>query len=130
MGLDFIRDTKKPFEQKRDKSKIQELDVADLLSYGKPDEFIPLFRCQLTDLDSALVVGLFLVGRAFSETEVVIMQRGRIIGHMLSEDAAELTRLMKINHRYLGIITFVTEQEAGLDGVFVVKSKQRFKRRE
>src|SRR6266436_4907267 len=120
MGLDFIRDTKKPFEQKRDKSKIQELDVADLLSYGKPDEFIPLFRCQLTDLDSALVVGLFLVGRAFSETEVVIMQRGRIIGHMLSEDAAELTRLMKINHRYLGIITFVTEQEAGLDGVFVV----------
>ena len=40
MGLDFIREKSQAFVQKRDSSKFQELDVADLLSRLNPDEFV------------------------------------------------------------------------------------------
>ncbi len=113
MGLDFIRAKAKRFEQQRDKSKSQEFDVADLLSRAKNDRFVPFFRCQLDNLDTALVVGLGLVGRAYSEISMAILQRGKTIAQMLPEDA--------------GVITLIVVQEAGIDGVFVVKAKKSFK---
>ena len=127
MGLDFIRSQDKQFTQLRDESKIQELDVGDLLTASKGDAFIPLFRCQLTDSETTLVEGLALVGRAFSETRVRILQRGKDIGYMLEEDALELTRLMKENHCHHGVITLITEHLASFDGIFAVKSKTPFK---
>jgi len=72
MGLDFIRAKDKNFTQQRDKSKIQEFEVGDLLTKTKPDAFVPLFRCQLTVADTILVPGLNLIGRATSETQVVV----------------------------------------------------------
>lgn len=130
MGLDFIRAKAKRFEQQRDKSKLQELDIADLLSSAKPDKFVPLFRCQLDSLDTILVAGLILLGRAFGESSVVILQRGKKVAQMLALDAGELTRLMKLNRCHHGVISLVIVQEAGLDGVFVVKAKKPFKLRE
>lgn len=130
MGLDFIREKAKRFEQQRDKSKLQEFDVADLLSRGKNDRFVPLFRCRLDTLDTALVVGLALVGRAYSDASVAILQRGKTIAQMLPEDAAELTRLMKANHCHHGVITLIVVREAGIDGIFVVKAKKSFKAEE
>ena len=127
MGLDFIRDKGKQFTQQRDKSKLEEFDTADLIAGAKPDEIVPLFRCQLDSLDTPLVVRLGLIGMASSETDIAILQRGKRIGKMLSEDAAELTRLMKLNHSHHGVISLVTESEAGLDGIFQVKAKKRFK---
>ena len=127
MGLDFIREKEKSYTQQRDKSKIQEFEVGDLLTRTKPDAFVPLFRCQLTDSNTILVEGLLLVGRASSETEINIWQRGKVIGFMLPEDAAELTRLMKLNHCHHGVISLTTEQTAGFDGVFAVKPKKPFK---
>lgn len=129
MGLDFIRDKAKRFTQQRDKSKLEELDTADLLSATKKDKLVPLFRCQLDDLDTAVIPGLGLVGRVSSETAVAILQRGKIIAQMLPTDAAELTRLMKLNHCYHGVISLVTVQEAGIDGIFVVKAKKALKAR-
>lgn len=129
MGLDFIRDKAKRFEQQRDKSKLQEFDV-DLLTKAKGDTFVPFFRCHLDNLDTVLIVGLALVGRAYAETSVKILQRGKVIGQMLPDDASDLTRLMKLNHCHHGVITLIVTQEAGMDGVFVVKAKKPFKLRE
>lgn len=128
MGLDFIREKGKRFEQQRDKSKLEEFDTADLLARSKKDRFVPLFRCQLDSLDTVVIPGLVLLGRALSETSVNILQRGKKVAQMLPDDAANLTRLLKINHGHLGVISLTIVQEAGIDGVFVVKAKKAFKR--
>ncbi|MEY2536994.1 MAG: hypothetical protein QOG67_734 [Verrucomicrobiota bacterium] len=130
MGLDFIRAKAKRFEQQRDKSKLEEFDTSDLLARSKKDRFIPLFRCQLDNLDTVVIPGLVVLGRVMSETVVTILQRGKIIGHMLAEDATNLARLLKLNHGHLGVISLTIVQEAGIDGVFVVKAKKAFKRLE
>jgi len=130
MGLDFIRADATRFEQKRDKSKLLELDVEDLLSRGKPDAFVPLFRCQLTDESAGLAAGQPVVGRAQSESQFNIVRSNKVIGVMLAEDSLELARLMKINNRYLGVISLFVEQLPGFDGVFQVKAKSAFKRRD
>jgi hypothetical protein len=128
MGLDFIREKAKRFTQQRDKSKVEEFDTTDLLSGSKKDKLVPLFRCQLDNLDTAVIAGLGLVGIASSETLVTILQRGKNIGQMLSTDAAELTRLMKLNSCYHGVISLVVVKEASMDGIFVVKAKKAFKK--
>jgi hypothetical protein len=128
MGLDFIRAKAKRYEQQRDKSKIEELDTANLLTDAKKDAVIRLFLCQLDDLDTVIVPGLVLVGRVESETLVNILQRGRRIGKMLPDDAVELTRLMKLNRAHLGVISLTTQTEASMDGIFAVKPKKRFRR--
>ncbi len=130
MGLDFIRAKGKQFEQQRDKSKLEELDTADLLSSTKADSFVPLFRCQLESLDTIIIAGLVLLGRVFAESVVVILQRGKKVAQMLPLDAIELTRLMKLNRGHHGVISLVIVQEAGIDGVFVVKAKKAFKRQD
>lgn len=130
MGLDFIREKGKRFEQQRDKSKLEEFDTADLLARSKKDRFVPLFRCQLDNLDTAVTPGLVLLGRVLSETSVTILQRGKKVAQMLADDAANLTRLLKLNHGHLGVISLTIVQEAGIDGVFVVKAKKAFKRLE
>lgn len=127
MGLDFLREKAKHFTQERDKSKLEEFDTADLLSDAKKDKLVPLFRCQLDNLETAVVVGLGLVGRVSSETSVTILQRGKKIAQMVLTDATELTRLMKLNRCYHGVISLVVVQEAGIDGIFVVKTKKGFK---
>ena len=128
MGLEFIREQSQAFVQKRDSSKLQELNVEDLLARLNPDEFVQHYRCLLTDKDAQLIEGLGLIGRACSEHEIQISQRGKIIGSMIPEDAVELTALMKANHRYGGVITLILEQPAGLDGVFLVTAKRPLKR--
>ena len=130
MGLDFIRADATRFEQKRDKSKLLEMDVEDLLSRGKPDAFVPLFRCQLTDESAGVVAGQPVVGRAQSESQFNIIRSNKVIGVMLVEDSLELARLMKINNRHLGVISLFVEQLPGFDGIFQVKAKSAFKRRD
>lgn len=127
MGLDFIREKGKQFTQQRDKSKIEEFDTTDLIAGAKPDQIVPVFRCQLDSLDTPLVPGLGLIGMASAETVITILQRGKRIGHMVPEDAAELTRLMQLNHCHHGVISLTTESEASIDGIFRVKAKKRFK---
>jgi hypothetical protein len=129
MGLDFIRADAKRFEQKRDKSKILELDVEDLLSRGKPDAFVPLFRCQLTDEGAGLVERRPVFGRfrPGSDFECNIFRSNRHIGVMLPEDAQELARLMKTNNRYHGVISLIVEQAPDFDGIFQVRSKSPLK---
>ena len=130
MGLDFIRAKAKRFQQQRDKSKLEEFDTTDLLAGSKKDRFVPLFRCQLENLDTIVIPGLVVLGRVFPETVVTILQRGKTVGHMLSEDASNLTRLLKLNRGHLGVISLTIVTEAGIDGVFVVKAKKAFKRLE
>jgi hypothetical protein len=127
MGLDFIREKAKRFTQQRDKSKLEEFDTADLLRHAKEDKLVPLFRSQLDNLDTVLILGLGLVGIVSSDTAVTILQRGKKIGLMLPSDAAELTRLMKLNSCYHGVVSLVVVREASIDGIFVVKAKKGFK---
>jgi hypothetical protein len=127
MGLDFIRAKAKRFEQQRDKSKLQEFDTTDLLTGAKTDKFVPLFRCQLDSLDLVVIPGLIVVGRVSSETVVTILQRGKKVGHMIPADAIQLTTLLKLNHGHLGVISLTIVQEAGIDGIFVVRAKKPFK---
>jgi hypothetical protein len=127
MGLDFIREKAKRFTQQRDKSKLEEFDTPDLLRHAKEDKLVPLFRCQLDNLDTVVIPGLGLVGIVSSDTAVTILQRGKKIGLMLATDAAELTRLMKLNRCYHGVVSLVVVREASIDGIFVVKAKKGFK---
>jgi hypothetical protein len=129
MGLDFIRADAKRFEQKRDKSKILELDVEDLLSRGKPDAFVPLFRCQLTDEGAGLVERRPVFGRfrPGSDCEFNIFRSNKVVGVMLPEDARELARLMKTNNRYHGVISLIVEHPPDFDGILQVRSKSPFK---
>ncbi len=128
MGLDFIREKGKRFEQQRDKSKLKELDTADLLAGSKKDRLVPLFRCQLDSMDTVVIPGLIVVGRVASDSLVTVLQRGKKIGHIIPVDAIQLTTLLKLNHGHLGVISLVVVQEAGIDGIFVVKAKKSFKR--
>jgi hypothetical protein len=130
MGLDFIRADKERFEQKRDKSKLLELDVEDLISRGKPDAFVPLFRCQLLDDNTGLEAGRPVIGKAQSEGQFNIIRSNRIIGVMLPEDSQELARLMKVNHRHHGVISLTVEHPPGFDEIFQVKVKTPLKRRD
>ncbi|MGI8962329.1 MAG: hypothetical protein ACR2IV_21740 [Bryobacteraceae bacterium] len=130
MGLDFLRAKAKRFEQQRDKSKLEEFDTSDLLARSKNDRLVPLFRCQLDNLDTVVVLGLVVLGRVLSEKVVTILQRGKKVGCMLPEDAANLTRLLQVNHGHLGVISLTVVQEAGIDGIFVVKAKKAFKQLE
>lgn len=130
MGLDFIREKGKRFEQQRDKSKLQEFDTTDLLAGAKKDTIVPLFRCQLDNLDTVVIPGLIVVGRVASESVITILQRGKKIGRVIPIDAIQLTTLLKLNHGHLGVISLAIVQEAGIDGIFVVKAKKSFKRLE
>ena len=107
MGLDFLRDQKEQFVQKRDKSKLAELSTGDLLTRGTPQEVQFVFNCQLTDPTAQIVVPLPLLGKVLLTPSpmVEVSQSGRVIGHLLEADAIKLVDLMKRNHRH-SVITF------------------------
>ena len=63
MGLEFIRAKAQKFVQRRDESKIQELDTGDLITSTKPDRVTRLYRCVLTDQGAQVVAGLGLTLR-------------------------------------------------------------------
>ena len=127
MGLDFIRDKGERFVQKRDDSRLQELDVEDLLSRGKPDRIEQHFRCKLEDKEVELTPGFSVLARAMSDVEVIMMMRGKRIGYMLPADAEKLIVGMKKNQHLGGVITLLVVEEPSWDGVFVVKPKKPFK---
>lgn len=127
MGLDFLRQKAEKFTQRRDTSKLRELNVEDLLSRGKPDVVVRVFRCLLTDSSAELIRGLALILRVESETQVTVLQYGRHVGHVLSEDIAELTLAMKQNNHLGGLLSVNIEEIPALDGVFTVRPKVAFK---
>lgn len=128
MGLDFLRDKEQSFNQRREESKRRELDTEDLFSRAKPDSVVRLFRCLLTDPTADAIPGLGLIARVISDFEVIILKHGRQIGHVLSEDVAELTSAMRKNYHLGGFLSLFVAEEPGLDGVFSVKPKKAFKK--
>lgn len=128
MGLDFIRDKGESYVQKRDKSKTA-LESADLFSGAKPDVIVPVFSCLLTDLEATLEPGLLLVAKvpAKGESDILVLKSGKPIGTVLPSDAAELLRLIRLNHQS-SVISLVIESEPAWDGVFSVKAKKPFKK--
>ena len=128
MGLDFIRAKGVQFEQKRDKSKILETDVHELLSRGKPDEVVALFQCQLSDLSTQIIPGLPIIARAYSEADVRLILNSKEIGVMLPEDAQNFVDLMRKNRRMAGLLSVIPQEEPSFDGVFAVKPKTPFKK--
>jgi hypothetical protein len=127
MGLDFLREKAKSFTQQRDSSKLRELDVEDLLSRGKPDIVVRVFRCLITDLSVPLEGGSALILKVDSETHVSVLQHARAIGHVLPEEVAELTLGMKQNNHVGGMLSVSVEETPALDGVFTVRPKVAFK---
>ena len=128
MGLEFIRAKGEKFTQHRDRSKIQELDTADLISSSKPDHVIRHYQCILTDFSAQVIAGLGLTLMVMSDTEVTVLQSGRNIGYVSSEDVVELIPAMKHNDRVGGLLSVMVVQEPAIDGVFTVKPKTRFKK--
>jgi hypothetical protein len=127
MGLDFLREKAKSFTQQRDSSKLRELDVEDLLSRGKPDIVVRVFRCLVTDLSVPLEGGSALILKVDSETHVSVLRHARAIGHVLPEEVAELTLGMKESNYVGGILSVSVEEPPSLDGVFTVRPKVAFK---
>jgi hypothetical protein len=126
MGLDFLRDKARSFTQQRDSSKLKELDVEDLLSRGKPDIVVRVFRCLLTDASVNLDVGSALILKVDSEVYISVLQHARTIGHVLAEDVTELIIAMKQNNHVGGILSVSVQEKAALDGVFTVRPKVAF----
>jgi hypothetical protein len=130
MGLDFLRDKATSFTQQRDSSKLKELDVEDLLSRGKPDILVRVFRCLLTDASVDFDGGSALILKVDSEVHVSVLQHARIIGHVLAEDVTELIIAMKQNNHVGGILSVSVQEKAALDSVFTVRPKVAFNRGE
>ena len=128
MGLDFLRDKAAAFTQRRDQSKLQELDTEDLLSRAKPDAVVRVYAFLRTDPNIEVVPGLGLIARVISETEVIILKHGRTIGHVLPEEVADLTSGMRKNYHLGGFLSLTVVDEPGCDGVFTVKPKKAFKK--
>ena len=126
MGLDFIRDQKAGFDQQRDASRSRELDL-DLFSNARPDVETRLFKCELTDQDTQIIPGLRLVLRAHSETDVTVIQSGKVIGHIAAEDVGRLTSLMKKNRTHTGILGVSAKTEPDFTGGFKVYPSKLFK---
>ena len=126
MGLAFLRAKAEQFQQKSDVACDAELSTPDLLTRVKEDCVTHCFNCQLIEEDADLRCGVPLVARAYSDSDVRLMQRGKYIAHVLPGDAELLTTLMRKNHHH-GVISMVIESEASFDGVFRVKSKRPFK---
>ena len=126
MGLNFIRLKAEQFQQKSDVACEAELSTPDLLTKIKGDCVTHFFNCQLTEDDVDLRPGVSLVARAFSESDVRLMQRSKFVATVLPGDAELLTTLMRKNHHH-GVISMVIESAASFDGVFRVKSKRPFK---
>ena len=63
-----------------------------------------------------------------SDTEVTVLQSGRNIGYVSSEDVVELIPAMKRNNHVGGLLSVMVVQEPAIDGVFTVKPKTRFKK--
>src|SRR5271166_3185783 len=74
-GLEFLSDKAKSFSQQRDSSKLKELDVEDLLTRGKPDIVVQVFRCLLPDASVNLEVGSALILKVDSEVHVSVLGR-------------------------------------------------------
>lgn len=127
MGLDFLREKAKSFTQQRDASKIKELDIDDLISRGREDIIIRVFQCVLTDLSAKLEIGTALILKVESEDQISVLQSGRKIGHVLSEEIAELIHAMKQNNHLGGLLSVFAQSKPALDGVFTVRPKTAFK---
>jgi hypothetical protein len=127
MGLDFLRAKSERFVQKRDDSKGKELDTVDLINRSKPDHFVRLFRCQLTDASATLLTGTGAIARVMIDGQVVIVQSAKTIGYVISPDATELTEAMHRNHRYGGVLSVIVVQEPDFNGEFAVRSKSPLK---
>lgn len=125
MGLNFIRDQAEKFRQQRDAAHEAELSTPDLLTRLRSNVFIPHFNCKLTDNATEVKPGLILVGRAFSESDVRLMQRGKYIGGLLPDDAERLSNLMRKN-ALAGFISLRIESSPGIDGIFRVAPKKPF----
>jgi hypothetical protein len=127
MGLDFLRDKAKRFTQQRDGSKLKELDIQDLLSRGKPDIIVRVFRCLLSDLSVRIDGGSALILKVESETHITVVQHARTIGHVLPQEVAELALAMKQNNHLGGLLSVSVQETPALDGVFTVRPKVAFK---
>ncbi|HEX4086926.1 MAG TPA: hypothetical protein VHY22_18570 [Chthoniobacteraceae bacterium] len=128
MGLEFIRAKGQKFVQRRDQSKVQELDTADLITSTKPDRVTRLYRCVLTDPGAQVVAGLGLTLMVMSDTQVFVLQHGTNIGYVTGEDVGELIPAMKRNSHVGGLLSVAVVDEPAFDGVFTVKPKTRFKK--
>jgi hypothetical protein len=126
MGLDFMRDKGAAFEVRRDASRNQEFDM-DLLRNAQPDLSGQIFQCHLTDNGAALVKGLRLLIRVFSESEMKVSQNGQEIGAIQFEAAARLAAFIKSNNVHTGIMTVLLTDLPDISGNFSVRPFKPFK---
>jgi hypothetical protein len=127
MGLDFIRDKKSAFEQRRDASRNREFDT-DLLTQTASDEIREVFRCILTDSEATLEPGYRLVLRAYSESDMKVSQAGKSIGFVVLNDAMRLAELMKKNKVHTGILLVTPTDVPDMEGGFCVRPMKPFKK--
>lgn len=128
MGLEFIRNKGASFTQRRDQSKLTELDTADLLSTSKPDHVVRYYSCICTDTTAEIIPGLGLTAKVNSPSEVVMLKHGKPIGHLLPEEVAGFISAMRKNAHLGGVLSVTIVEPPGWDGVFTVKPKVAFKK--
>ncbi len=127
MGLDFIRDKKESFDQQTDDCLNRELDL-DLVTGAYEDQDSQLIQCELIDESASVSPGGYrMILRIHSEQEATLLQAGKAIGKVTSEDLPRLVSLAKMNKIHTGIISVMATDEPDILGEFHVRPLKPFK---
>jgi hypothetical protein len=120
MGLDFIRDQKKKYQQRLDASATT-YDTRDLLERGKADRVTELFSARIKEPGITIIPGFRLLLRFTSDCTAVITQGSKVIGELLPGDAAKLAAQIKAAGKSSGMLTVLANSEPDIADVFQIK---------
>lgn len=129
MGLDFIRDQKEKYEQKRDASLLS-IDLHDLFEFANPDQVTERFSVKLRAPDIPVVRGLRYLLRFNSDNSANLVGGATVIGKLLPDDAADLAARIQASGKASGMITVLADSEPDFAGFFHVKLLKRTNRRQ
>jgi hypothetical protein len=120
MGLEFIRDQKKKYQQRLDASATT-YDTRDLLERGKTDRVTEQYNVRLNQPGIKIVPGYRLLLRFTSDTTAIVTQGSKVIGELLPEAAASLADKIKAAGKTSGMLTVLANSEPDIADVFQIK---------
>ena len=120
MGLDFIRDQNKRYQQRLDASATT-YDPFDLLDRLNRDRVTDQFNARLIEPGIKIIRGFRLLLRFTSDTSAIVTQGSKVIGELLPEAAARLAAKIKAAGKTSGMLTVLASSEPDIADVFQIK---------
>jgi len=120
MGLEFIRDQNKRYQQRLDASATT-YDPLDLLDRLNRDRVTDQFNARLIEPGIKIIPGFRLLLRFTSDCTAVVTQGSKVIGELLPGDAANLASRIKAAGKTSGMLTVLANSEPDIANVFQIK---------